>query len=48
MGLICGLLAITEIIEWLVQITPNSVIRGVQVTLGILFMMESYKMIPTF
>lgn len=48
MGLIWIILAITGIIEWLAQITPNSVIRGVQVTLGILLMMESYKMISTF
>ncbi|NLB52805.1 MAG: hypothetical protein GX808_07680, partial [Syntrophomonadaceae bacterium] len=45
MGLIWIILAITGIIEWLARITPNSVIRGVQVTLGILLMMESYKMI---
>lgn len=48
MGLIWIILAITGIIEWLARITPNSVIRGVQVTLGILLMMESYKMISTF
>ncbi len=47
MGIIWILLATTGIIERISKITPNSVIRGIQVTLGILLMFQAYKMIST-
>ncbi|MDD3656099.1 MAG: putative sulfate/molybdate transporter [Atribacterota bacterium] len=47
MGIIWILLALTGIIERISKITPNSVIRGIQVTLGILLMFQAYKMIST-
>jgi len=47
MGIIWIILAITGIIERIAQITPNCVIRGIQVTLGILLMFQAYKMIST-
>lgn len=48
MGMIWIILAFTGIIDWIARITPNSVIRGIQVTLGILLAMEAYKMISTW
>lgn len=47
MGVIWIILATTGIIELIAKVTPNSVIRGIQVTLGILLMIEAYKMIST-
>jgi predicted benzoate:H+ symporter BenE len=48
MGIIWIFLAITGIIDWIAKVTPNSVIRGIQITLGILLAMEAYKMISTW
>jgi len=47
-GIIWIILAITGIIDWIAKVTPNSVIRGIQITLGILLAMEAYKMISTW
>ena len=48
MGVIWIILASTSMIDWVAKVTPNSVIRGIQVTLGILLAMEAYKMISTW
>ena len=48
MGIIWIILAITGIIDWIARITPTSVIRGIQVTLGLLLAIEAYKMISTW
>jgi MFS superfamily sulfate permease-like transporter len=48
MGIIWIFLALTGIIDWIARVTPNSVIRGIQITLGILLAMEAYKMISTW
>jgi len=48
MGIIWIILALTGIIDWIAKVTPNSVIRGIQITLGILLAMEAYKMISTW
>ncbi len=48
MGIIWIILAATGIIDWIARVTPNSVIRGIQVTLGILLAVEAYKMISTW
>lgn len=48
MGIIWIILALTGIISWIARVTPNSVIRGIQVTLGILLAIEAYKMISTW
>ena len=47
MGIVWLLFALTGIIEWISRITPTSVIRGIQVTLGVLLAIEAYKMIST-
>jgi hypothetical protein len=47
MGLVWLVFAMTGIIEWISQITPTSVIRGIQVTLGVLLAMEAFKMVST-
>lgn len=48
MGVIWIILAVTGIIDWIAKVTPNSVIRGIQVTLGLLLAIEAYKMISTW
>ncbi|MFH1295802.1 MAG: putative sulfate/molybdate transporter [Bacteroidota bacterium] len=48
MGIIWILLAATGSIGWIARVTPNSVIRGIQVTLGILIAIEAYKMISSW
>ncbi len=35
-GIVWLLLAITSIIGWIARVTPNSVVRGIQVALGLL------------
>jgi predicted benzoate:H+ symporter BenE len=48
MGVIWIILAMSGIIDWIAKITPNSVIRGIQVALGVLLAVEAYKMISTW
>jgi len=48
MGMIWIILASTGMIDWVAKATPNSVIRGIQVTLGILITIEAYRMISTW
>jgi len=47
MGVIWLLIAVTGVVDWLARITPNSVIRGIQVTLGVLLAVEALKMLST-
>ncbi|HPS58265.1 MAG TPA: putative sulfate/molybdate transporter [Spirochaetota bacterium] len=48
MGIIWLIFAVTGIIRWLARITPESVIRGIQVALGLLLALEAFKMISTW
>ena len=47
MGIIWILFAITGIVGWLGRVTPTSVIRGIQITLGVLLVIEAYKLLAT-
>ena len=47
MGIVWIFFAVTGIIERLTKITPNSVVRGIQATLGILLAVEAVKMLST-
>ncbi|MBW6468885.1 MAG: putative sulfate/molybdate transporter [Anaerosomatales bacterium] len=44
MGLVWLLLAATGLIGWIARITPHSVVRGIQVTLGILLAIEALRL----
>lgn len=48
MGIIWLLFAVTGIMDWIAKVTPNSVIRGIQVALGVLLAIQSFKMISTW
>jgi xanthine/uracil/vitamin C permease (AzgA family) len=48
MGVIWVFFAVTGIIGWIARVTPNSVIRGIQVTLGVLLAIEAFKMISSW
>ena len=48
MGVIWLIFALTGVISWIARVTPNSVIRGIQVALGVLLAMEAFKMISTW
>jgi hypothetical protein len=48
MGLIWLLFAVTGIIDRIVRITPHSVIRGIQVALGVLLAFQALKMVSTW
>jgi MFS superfamily sulfate permease-like transporter len=45
MGVVWLFLALTGIIGWVSRVTPNSVVRGIQITLGVLLVVEAFKMI---
>ncbi|MEI8356229.1 MAG: putative sulfate/molybdate transporter, partial [Deltaproteobacteria bacterium] len=47
MGIIWFFFAITGIVGWLGRVTPPSVIRGIQITLGLLLVVEAYKLLST-
>jgi hypothetical protein len=47
MGVIWLLFGWSGIMQWLARITPTAVVRGIQVTLGILLAVEALKMIAT-
>ncbi|MEW6608341.1 MAG: putative sulfate/molybdate transporter [bacterium] len=47
MGVIWGLFALSGAVGYLAKRTPNSVIRGIQVTLGILLAIQAFKMLST-
>lgn len=48
MGVIWIIFAATRLIGWIAGVTPNSVIRGIQVTLGVLMAIEAFKMISSW
>jgi MFS superfamily sulfate permease-like transporter len=48
MGIIWLLFAVTGIMSWIARVTPHSVIRGIQVALGVLLAVEALKMISTW
>jgi len=48
MGVIWLLIAATGLMGWVGKVTPNSVIRGIQTTLGILLAVEAFKMMSTW
>jgi len=48
MGIIWLLLAITGAMSWVAKITPHSVVRGIQVALGLLLVIEAFKMLSTW
>ncbi len=47
MGLVWLIFAATNVVGWIVRITPKSVVWGIQVTLGILLAVEALKMLST-
>lgn len=48
MGIVWLAFAFTGIIGWIAKVTPSSVIRGIQVTLGIILTIEALKMMTTW
>lgn len=48
MGITWLVFAVTGVIGWIARVTPNSVIRGIQVALGVLLAIEAFKMISTW
>lgn len=48
MGIIWLLFAITGVMSWIAKITPKSVVRGIQVALGISLAIQALKMISTW
>lgn len=48
MGITWMILGATGLIGWLAKITSNSIIRGIQITLGILLAIEAFKMLSTW
>jgi MFS superfamily sulfate permease-like transporter len=47
MGIVWLLFAVTGIMGWVAKVTPHAVIRGIQVSLGILLAVEALKMLST-
>lgn len=47
MGVIWLIFGVTNLVGWIAKITPQSVIWGIQVTLGILLAIEAFKMLST-
>ena len=48
MGIVWLLLAVTGIMNWVARVTPHAVIRGIQVSLGIMMALEALKMLSTW
>jgi len=48
MGIVWLLFAFTGAIGWIARVTPKSVIRGIQASLGILLLIEAVKMLSTW
>jgi xanthine/uracil/vitamin C permease (AzgA family) len=48
MGAIWLLFAVTGIMDWIAKVTPNSVIWGIQVALGVLLAIQAFKMLSTW
>ncbi len=47
MGVVWLLFAVTGVMEWIARVTPDSVIRGIQISLGVLLAVEALKMLST-
>jgi MFS superfamily sulfate permease-like transporter len=47
MGMVWILFAVTGIVGWIGRVTPQSVTRGIQASLGILLVIEAVKMLST-
>ncbi len=45
MGILCLFLALTGLMGWLARVTPRSVVRGIQLALGVLLAVQALKMI---
>jgi len=48
MGIVWLLFAVTGIMNWVARVTPHAVIRGIQVSLGIMMALEALKMLSTW
>jgi hypothetical protein len=48
MGVIWLIFGLTGVMSWVAKVTPNSVIRGIQIALGVLLAIEAFKMISTW
>lgn len=47
MGIVWIVFALTGLISWIEKVTPKSVIRGIQTTLGVMLAIEAFKLIST-
>lgn len=47
MGVVWLLLAMTGVMGWIAKVTPHSVVRGIQIALGLLLAIPAFKMIST-
>jgi len=48
MGIVWLFFGLTGIMAWIARITPHPVMRGIQVTLGIMLAMEAFKMLSSW
>ena len=48
MGIVWTVFALIGVMKWIAKVTPDSVIRGIQVALGIILAIEAIKMISTW
>ena len=48
MGIVWTVFAVIGVMKWIAKVTPDSVIRGIQVALGIILAIEAIKMISTW
>jgi len=48
MGIVWTIFAVIGVMKWIAKVTPDPVIRGIQVALGILLAVEAIKMISTW
>jgi len=48
MGAVWLLFGITGVMGWIGRVTPKSVIRGIQVALGVLLALQAFKMVSTW
>ena len=48
MGIVWLLFAITGVMNWIAKFTPHAVIRGIQVSLGVLLAVEALKMLSSW
>jgi MFS superfamily sulfate permease-like transporter len=47
MGIVWLVLAMTGIMGWIARVTPRSVVRGIQIALGLLLAIPAFKMLST-